>query len=213
MRRIAALLVFSLLAQQYSFAQLDYPDYRSKKESFTKLTDKPIRLDLATFTMGGVEESIGKEKLRKIAPDYYTKNVLHIKGDDIDVTVTIAPYDAGGKKLKMAGEHLVKIDNKPPYGSYGQTPQTKIKEVRVIIKKDTILLPAAAYDDLFNMNFTYKDNNKVERTANAIYFAPHGNRFYVYLLSRDATGSYEVTWIFENGVYLRRVLDYGFTQN
>lgn len=211
MRRITLLVTIALFSATLTFAQLDYPDYRNKKESFTKVTDKPIRLDLATFTMGGVEESIGKEKLRKIAPDYYTKNVLHIKGDDIEVSVTLAPFDAGGKKLKMAGEHLVKIDNKPLYGSYGQTPQTRIKEVKVIIKKDTILLPPAAFDDLFNMNFTYKDNNKVERTANAIYFAPHGNRFYVYLLSRDATGSYEVTWIFENGVYLRRVLDYGFT--
>lgn len=211
MRRIAIIAAIALFSSTTASAQLDYPDYRNKKESFTKVTDKPIRLDLATFTMGGVEESIGKEKLRKIAPDYYTKNVLHIKGDDIEVSVTLAPFDAGGKKLKMAGEHLVKIDNKPLYGSYGQTPQTKIKEVKVIIKKDTILLPPAAFDDLFNMNFTYKDNNKVERTANAIYFAPHGNRFYVYLLSRDATGSYEVTWIFENGVYVRRVLDYGFT--
>ena len=42
-------------------------DTRSKKESFTKVGQKEIRADLATFTMGGVDESVGKEQLKKIS--------------------------------------------------------------------------------------------------------------------------------------------------
>jgi hypothetical protein len=42
-------------------------DNRSKKESFIKVPQKEIRADLASFTMGGVDESIGKEHLKKIS--------------------------------------------------------------------------------------------------------------------------------------------------
>ena len=78
--------------------------------------------------------------------------------------------------------------------------------------KDTVIIPPAAYGDLYNLNFTYRDKSGTERTANGVFFSKDNNRMYIYLLSRDATGSYEVTWVIENKKYLRRVVDYGFTQ-
>ncbi|MGB8191603.1 MAG: hypothetical protein WCF67_06775, partial [Chitinophagaceae bacterium] len=38
----------------------DFPDYRSKKENFLRMQEKDLRADLASFTMGGMDESIGK---------------------------------------------------------------------------------------------------------------------------------------------------------
>jgi hypothetical protein len=35
---------------------------------------------------------------------------------------------------------------------------------------------------------------------------------YVYMLNRDDTGSYEITWVIQDRKYLRRVLDYGFSK-
>lgn len=190
----------------------DYPDYRNKKESFLKVSDKPMRADLASFTTAGIEESIGKLPLKKITPTGYNRVQMNFKSPEVEVAVITTAFSAGKRKLLKSGEHLVKIDNKPFYGSYGQTPNTMISEVRVLIGKDTVQIPPAAYADLYNLNFTYRDKSNVERTANAVYFSADGKRMYIYLLSRDANGSYEVTWVIENKTYLRRVLDWGFTQ-
>ena len=206
---------FFLLVGTWAFVEAqsrEFPDYRTKKESFSKLSDKGLRADLGVFTVGGIEESIGKLPLKKISPFTYTRNLMSFKGDNAEVTVATGPFVAAGKKFTNIEDHLVKIDNKPFYGGYGETPMTAIKSVTVILnKKDTIAIPPAAYGDLYNLNFTYKDKSGTERTANGIYFSADGKRIYIYLLSRDNSGSYEVTWILENKKYLRRVLDWGFT--
>ena len=77
----------------------------------------------------------------------------------------------------------------------------------MIIDNDTVLIPPIAYSDLFNLNFTYSDKG-VERTTDAIYISKDRHNVYLYLFSRDNTGSYEVTWIIQDKKYLRRVLDY-----
>lgn len=139
------------------------------------------------------------------------KNVLKFKTPDIEVTVETGPFEPDGKKLLFMEKSLVKINNKPYYGNYGETPATEIKRVSVVMGKDSVAIPPGAYADLYNLNFTYRDKSGTERTGNALYFSSEGNRMYIYLLSRDNAGSYEVTWVIENKQYLRRVVDYGFT--
>ena len=190
----------------------DFPDYRTKKESFAKLYDKSLRADLGVFTIGGVEESIGKLPLKKLSPYSYTRNLMSFKGDNIEVAVTTGRFESAGRKLTKIDDHLVKIDGKPFYGDYGEMPATAIKSVIVVINKDTALIPPVAYADLFNLNFTYKDKAGTERTANGVFFSKDSKKIYIYLQSRDETGSYEVTWILEDKKYQRRVLDWGFTQ-
>ncbi|MFM9908041.1 MAG: hypothetical protein ACKVOW_01760 [Chitinophagaceae bacterium] len=198
---------------KYGIAQAkDIPDYRTKKESFAKFTNKVIRADLGVFTVGGIEESIGKLPLNKLSPFSYTRNLMSFKGDGIEVTVTTGRFEPAGRKLTKVEDNLVKIDNKPFYGAFGEMPVTAIKSITVLYNKDTIVIPPAAYADLFNLNFTYKDKAGTERTSNGVYFSKDGKRIYIYLLSRDDAGSYEVTWILEDKKYLRRVMDWGFTK-
>lgn len=211
MRILLTILCSGLAVLVYGQAA-DYPDYRNKKESFLKVSDKPLRADLASFTTAGIEESIGKLPLRKISPTGYDRVQMKFKSNEVEVTIMTAAFEAGNRKLLKSGENLVKINNKPFYGSYGQVPNTMISGITVLIGKDTVAIPPAAYADLFNLNFTYRDKSNVERTANAVYFSADGKRMYIYLLSRDRNGSYEVTWVIEGKTFLRRVLDWGFTQ-
>lgn len=199
--------VISLLAQD-----LPYPDYRTKRESFNKLTDKLLRADLASFAIGGLDESMGKLPLRKVPPSAYDRKSISFKDEKVEVKISTGPFDPKGKKILLAEEYVVKINNKPFYGSYGQLPKTAILEVKVLWGKDTVSIPATAFNDLFDPNFTYRDKNGVERTGCALYYSADGSRLYLYLLSRDDMGSYEVTWVVDKGVYARRVLDYNFTQ-
>ena len=211
--KITTAILFFILPGMAVFAQKkDMPDYRTNKESFARLSNKPLRADLGVFTIGGVEESLNKLPLKKISPFGYTKNFMSFKGDNTEVSVTIGPFEEKGRKIMRVEDDVVKIAGKPFYGDYGNLPRTEIKNVFVLMGKDTVIIPPAAYGDLYNLNFTYRDKSGTERTANGVFFSKDNNRMYIYLLSRDATGSYEVTWVIENKKYLRRVVDYGFTQ-
>jgi len=210
--KITTAILFFILPGFAGLAQKkDMPDYRTNKESFARMSDKSLRADLGVFTIGGVEESLNKLPLKKISPFGYTRNFMSFKGDNIEVSVTTGPFEEKGRKIMRVEDDVVKIAGKPFYGDYGNLPRTEIKTVFVLIGKDTVVIPPAAYGDLYNLNFTYRDKSGTERTANGVFFSKDEKRMYIYLLCRDATGSYEVTWIIDNKQYLRRVVDYGFT--
>jgi hypothetical protein len=89
-------------------------------------------------------------------------------------------------------------------------PKTCISNITMLIGKDTVAIPPSAYNDLFNLNLTYKDKTGKARSTNMIYFSKFDNRVYLYLFSKDESGSYEVTFVIHARKYERRVLDYGF---
>jgi hypothetical protein len=107
-------------------------------------------------------------------------------------------------------KYLVKIDNKPFYGSFGKLPKTTIEKVVVIMNNDTIPVPPTAYADLYNPSFTYRDASGTQRTLNSVYLSNDKRKVYIYMLNKDEAGSYEVTWVIQDKKYLRRVVDYGF---
>lgn len=203
---IAATLCFAT----QGFAQdNDMPDSRRKTESFERFHTKDIRADLATFTLSGIGEGVGALPLEKVNYTSLGKDSIVFEGKGIKAEVKIAPFDPSKHKLTYDDKYLVRIDHKPYYGNYSKMPKTRISSVTLIIRGDTVAIPPAAYSDLFNLNFTYSDKG-VERTTDAVYLSKMGERVYIYLFSKDRTGSYEVTWIIQDRRYLRRVLDYGF---
>lgn len=187
----------------------DYTDTRKKNESFTRVQQKDIRSDLASFTLAGISESVGKGELKKIPFTSFDNNSMIFSGENIKAEIGTAAFDPSKHKLDYDEKYLIKIDKKPYYGDYGAVPKTYISHVNFIIGGDTVSIPAAAYFDLYNLNLTYTDKG-VQRTANGIYISKDGHKIYVYLLCKNNTGSYEVTWIIQDKKYLRRVLDYGF---
>jgi hypothetical protein len=202
-------LFITIFISSFCKAQDDLPDARRKTESFDRFHTKDLRADLATFTLSGISESVGLLPLEKISYSKLSNDSIVFDGDGIKAKVKISPFDPSKHKLSYDEKYLVRIDRKPYYGNYLEVPKTQISDVLVIINKDTVFIPPAAYNDLFNLNFTYLDKG-VERTTDAVYKSKDGHKIYLYLFSKDKTGSYEVTWIIQDGKYLRRVLDYGF---
>lgn len=197
-------LTFQLQAQE-----LEFRDYRNKKESFTKIPEKDVRADVASFSIGGIDESIGKLPLTKIGVSKYESNFMSFERDHIKVVVTTGPFDPAGHKLTKDGDHIVKIDNKPYYGNYGEMPANHIKSLVILIDKDTVSVPPTAFADLCNVSFTYRDKSGTERSNNGIYLSKDNRKVYVYLLNKDGEGGYEATWVIQDKKFLRRVLDYG----
>lgn len=186
-----------------------FSDARRKNEGFERLRHRDIRADVATFTLSGIGESAAALRLPKIPVSTVGKDSVTFEGDGIYAKVKIAPFDKDAHKLTYDDKYLVRIDRRAYYGNYTKIPKTTISEVLLILDEDTVPLPPIAYQDLHNLNFTYEDKG-VQRTRDAVYRSSDGQKIYLYLFSKDNTGSYEVTWVFLDKKYFRRVLDYGF---
>jgi len=188
----------------------DIPDYRSKKDIFTRITEKDIRSDIASFSMGGIEESVGKLPLKSLPVTVLGADYITFEGNNIQVKITSTPFDKTKHKLGFYEEtHLVKIDNKPYFGDYGKVPRTVVGSVTVIIDRDTVAIPPAAYSDLYNPVFSFYERG-VQKTQNKVFLSADGHKVYVYILKPEAGGSYEATWVIQDKKYVRRVVDFGF---
>lgn len=187
----------------------DFQDTRKKNESFVKLPKNEMRADLATFTLSGIVEAVGKEELKKIPFTTFGPYFMNFEGDNIKASIQLAAFDKGSHKLDYDEKYLIRIDRKTYYGDYGNLPKTYIHSITLTIDNESVFIPASAYADVYNTNLTYTDKGTF-RSRNGIYKSKDGHRVYVYIYCQDKTGSYEVTWIVQDKKYLRRVLDYGF---
>jgi hypothetical protein len=208
MRTVVAFL-FALASLQAMAQDLDFSDFRSKKDNFSKISDKGIRTDVASFALAAVDESIGKAQLPSLPVLDYGPNFIQYANDKITVIIRTGIFLANKHKLMMQEGHLLRIDGKPYYGGvYGQPPHTTIESVTVIVDKDTVPVPAVAYNDLYDPKFSFNQNGAT-RSRNGVYLSNDKHTFYIYMLNIDNKGS-EYTWVIRDKQYLRRVVDFGF---
>ena len=208
--RTAGLLFFFALSFNAFSQDIDFPDYRSKKENFLRQRDATIRNDLATFTMAGLDESMNKQPLKTIPMTAFGDNLIVFEGNNIKVAVQAGGFNTSKHKLIYYNEkHLVKIDNKPYYGTYGKLPASSLQSLTVVIDKDTVAIPPAALSDIYDLSFAYKDVSGIQRSQNRVYLSADNRTIYIYLLNRNNGGT-EVTWVLRDKKYLQRVLDFNF---
>jgi hypothetical protein len=188
---------------------LDYPDYRSKKDNFSKVKDKDIRGDVASFALAAVDESIGKPPLPNVPVVDYGPNFMKYSNDKITVLIKTGIFLQGKHKLMLSEGHLLRIDGKPYYGGiYGQPPHVTIESITVIVDKDTVAIPPIAYVDLFDPKFSFNENGAT-RTRNGVFLSNDKHTFYIYMLNIDNKGV-EYTWVIRDKQYIQRVVDFGF---
>jgi hypothetical protein len=195
-----------------------FPDTRNKREGFTKIQDKAVRSDIASFAMAGLDESAGKQPLRKLQMTAIGLDSIAFEGNGITVKIKSGVFDATKYKLtyytntESGKKYLTKINSKPFYGDYGVMPKKTIQSVQVLFGADTIAIPSEAYSDLYNPIFSYTENG-VQKYINNVFLSADGKKVYIYMLKRETGGSYEVTWVIQDGKYVRRVVDFGFLRN
>ncbi len=67
MKKLVGFCCLLFVLATTSYAQNDeFPDYRSKREFFTRIVEKDIRAEVASFAFGGLDESIGKLPMTNI---------------------------------------------------------------------------------------------------------------------------------------------------
>jgi hypothetical protein len=210
MRFIYTVLLLSICATV--FAQDDeIPTYRSKRENFLKMTEKDLRADLATFTLGGLDEAAGKDPIPYIPVVSFSNDSVLLQKDNIRVIIKAGTFNKTKHKILLYDEkYVTKIDNKPYYGIIGKMPVTTIQSVQLIIGRDTVSIPPAAYSDLYNPVFCKPGSNAKTKCNTGAYISKDGHHIYIYMLNGDGKEGYEVTWVFQDKQYLRRVVDWDF---
>jgi hypothetical protein len=188
---------------------LDFPDFRSKKDNFSKIREQDIRADVASFSLAALDESIGKAQLQTVPVKDFGYNFMIFQSDNIQVTIRTGIFTPAKHKLMMNDQHLLRIDGKPYYGgNYGETPHTTIESLTVLVGKDTVPIPLTAYSDLYEPRFSYNEGGAT-RTRNGVFLSNDKHTFYIYMFSID-NGGVEYTFVIRDKQYLRRVVDFGF---
>ena len=208
MRRLIFLLL--VICGIRGMAQdLDFPDFRNKKDNFSKVSDKDVRADVASFALAGVDESIGKAQLATVPVVDYGPNFVKYSNDNIQVLIKTGIFIASKHKLMMSEGHLLRIDGKPYYGgTIGQQPHTTIESITVVVGKDTVAIPPAAYFDLYDPKFSFREGGET-RSRNGVFLSNDKHTFYIYMLNIDNKGA-EYTFVIRDKQYLRRIVDWGF---
>jgi len=214
MYKVGALILLMIISFASYAQDDDIPDYRSKKDLYKKITDKDLRSDLAAFTLSSLDEALAKEPLPQLPLIEYKNDLIRFAGDNVAVTIVAGTFDKTKHKLLYYDEkYLTKIDIKPFFSSkLGATPVRTIQSVTVVVGSDTIHLPDAAFSDLYDPMFCQGNTNSNTAKCNtAVYLSKDGRKIYIYMLnSSDTKNGYEVTWVIQDKIYIRRVVDYGF---
>lgn len=202
------ILPILLLCSTLALAQDDeFRDFRNKKDNFVKMQQKDIRAELASFLMAGIDESITKLPLKSVPVKSYGSNYMTWQNDQITVTIKTGVFDPGKHKIMLEEKHVVKVDNKPYYGNYGEMPRVTIESITVMMGKDTVVIPPTAYFDLYEPSFFYQDKDGSSKTRNGVFISNDGRSYYIYLLNTAYKGN-EYTWVIQDKKYLRRVVDF-----
>ncbi len=191
---------------------LDFPDFRQKKDNFNKIREQDIRNDVASFALAALDESIGKPQLAGVPVKDFGLNFMSFQNDHIQVIIRTGIFTPSKHKLMKQEDHILRIDGKPYYGAIpGTPPHVSIESITVVVDKDTVAIPHEAYFDLYEPRFSYNENGAT-RTRNGVFLSNDKHTFYIYMFSNDNSGL-EYTWVIRDKQYLRRVVDWGFLKN
>jgi len=124
---------------------------------------------------------------------------ISLKKDSITVVVTQQPFDKSKHTFtpyKEAADQVELIDNKKYWGKDGGIPTTEYRSIEVNIGKRKILLPATAFENLYepslgNTQVNYDSRNDI---------------IYIRSMNGDGAGGYEVVWKIEHGIYREKLV-------
>ena len=211
MRIIASFVL--ILTTLGSFAQdLDFPDFRQKKDNFNKIREPDIRNDVASFSLAALDESIGKPQLTAVPVKDFAATFMSFENDNIQVIIRTGVFNPKQHKIMKQEEHILRIDGHPYYGTApGEQPHSTIESITVVVGKDTVVIPPTAYTDLYEPKFSYNEGGAT-RSRNGVFLSNDKHTFYIYMFSNENFGT-EYTWVIRDKQYLRRIVDFGFLKN
>src|SRR5258707_11346407 len=120
-----------------------------------------MRADAASFTLAGVDESIGKAPLTGLPVLDVGPNFIKYGNDKMQVMIKSGIFIAAKHKLMMSEGHVLRIDGKPYYGGgIGEPPPTTIKTITGVVGTETLAISPTADFDLYDSEFSFFEKSE-----------------------------------------------------
>lgn len=187
------------------------PENVSEMNGFMDLSNALYKLEMASFNkIATLIEYKGKADVLAIPVLEASDMAIVFADDNAKLSIKKQAFDSNKHEYKYIDPEapfLVKIDSKPFYGTDGMLPSHEIKEMGFEFNSKQISIPAEAYNDLFEPVLCNPELDFDNCNCRA-FRSKDRERIYLYMRNGEGTAAYEVTWIFEKGVYKQRVVDY-----
>ena len=132
-----------------------------------------------------------------------SQNQITLKKDNIEISLVEGKFDDKKhtfKYVKNYPNQIALIDNKQYWGKDGGMPTTQFEKISIKTEQKNIILPKAALEGLYQPNIS---------TAEVNYDIVN-DTFFIQTMNSDGAGSYLVIWKVTNGIYIDRLVAYGF---
>jgi hypothetical protein len=211
---IACTLVGLLCAPLRSFPQSSWQDSKIARESFYSLPEGILKEEISLFAIRGgslADENKLTKSLLTIPLVNSNDSVAEFLRQGLFVRIertAFSPVDYQPSGHDTANADLYLAKNHPFLGQSGDFPHTRISLIKVQLHGHEVVIPKLQYRLLLDPNFCLEDPRLNFRECYAfVYSSPDKRRIYLYMRNGDSSASYEVTWVIENGEFLRRVFD------
>lgn len=181
------------------------------------LVDPLMRAEVRSFYPVGLLEDTTIAELVVIPGGANCIDRAEFTGIGVSVVITGAPFDTTkhtfGYDRSQQVAFLCNIDGHGFWGTDGAMPRREIKVLSVRIQGKILKVPKHAYANLYEPNFcdNYPGSPDEPIAVHAgCRLSKDRSRIYIHMMNSDGAGGYLVTWIFQNGRYLGRVVEHGF---
>lgn len=130
-------------------------------------------------------------------------NQIIFRQDSMEITISAKLFKKSLHKFKYYSQALDEIefiDNKKYWGTDGELPSSEYEAITIRTGMKTMRLSKSALQNLYQPDLAGMEINIDEKK----------NTLFIHAMNSDGAGFYEVTWVVKKGVYLGRLIAYGF---
>ncbi len=214
---IISVLVILLNVHRPLYAQRDVvvvPDSKGFYESFFSLGDSIIRREIGSFTFTGSLVGLsGRADLTELDVLSQTEYTITIGTDDVKVHIARGHFMSSAHRLSYYGPYgyVYMIDGRNFWGFDGRVPEMRLYSVNVFFGERRVSVPQSAQNDIYEPNFCFRPRMfRPVECYPRVFQSVDGRRLYIYMLNSRIPSLYEVCWIFIDGKYAGRIVDYAY---
>ncbi len=190
------------------------PDSKGFYESFFSLSDSIMRAEIGSFSFtGSLVGLTGRVELTECDVLSQTEYTITLGSDDIKVHIARVPFISSAHRLSYYGPYgyVYKIDGRNFWGFDGRVPEMRLYSVNVFFGEQRVSVPQSAQNDIYEPNFCFRPRMfRPVECFTRVFQSVDGRRLYIYMLNSRIPSLYEVCWIFIDGKYAGRIVDYAY---
>ncbi len=201
--------IILLLSSTFVIAQESDDCYSMNKNEYEKLSFKNYQdsylKNLIEYYFTCDDTKPEPNNFLKFNPYFMNDSIIKLKTNNgYEIIMTSTKFQKKKHALqKNSKGYICRIDNKIFFGTDETEPLEEFKSIQVKLNNKTIGLDKKEYSDLYNPFFKYGNESR-------IYILQDKKNEYLLILmyASDGAGAYATMWIFKNGKYISRIVDF-----